>query len=337
VKWQLFLGLGISAACLIWLLSQVDLEHLWLLIIHINLLYPLMVMALLAWVFYLRSQRWRLLLQPIKSCRLADLYSANLIGFMANNLLPVRLGELVRAYAADRLCQVPVSSALATLVIERILDGMAILAFFFLALLFTDPAARAGAFSVAYLRAVGLGLLVIYLAVLALLTSLYRWPRATTGWLSGLAGRLSPGWGQKLASALEHFTQGLALLGQGRRLPLLVAQSLALWLLMLLSAYVFLPAVGLPCNLLMAAMVLAGGTLAAAVPAGPGYIGTTQLAITWTLMMAGADPERAAAFSLIYWACLYFPVTAAGLVEMTRRGLSLASLRQGGAPGGEAG
>ncbi len=330
MKWQLFLGLGVSAACLIWLLGQVDLPRLWLLVTQLNLLYPLMVAALLAWIFYIRSQRWRVLLGPIKRCALGDLYSANLIGFMANNLLPARLGELVRAYAADRLTGVPVPSVLATLVIERILDGMAILAFFFLALLFTDPTAQAGAFNVAYLRAAGLGLLAAYLGVLAVLIALYRWPQATVGWLARLAGKLSARLGEKVQHLLNTFTQGLALLGKGRHLPLLVAQSLAMWLLTLLATYLFLPAVGLPHSPLMAAMALAGGTLAAAVPAGPGYIGTTQLAVMWALMMAGADQERAAAFGLLYWASCYFPVVAAGLVEMLRRGLSLSNLRRAG-------
>ncbi|MCB2225986.1 MAG: flippase-like domain-containing protein [Desulfarculaceae bacterium] len=329
MKWQLLGGLAISAACLIWLLGRVDLEGMWMLIKGLNPLYVLMVTALQAWIFYLRSQRWQVLLGPVKRCLVGDLYSANLIGFMANNILPARLGELVRAYAADRISGVPASSALATLVIERILDGMTILAFFFAALIFTDPAAQAGPFNVIYLRAAGLSLLAAYLGVLAVLGALYRWPTATVGWLAGLAGRLSPKLGQKVAEVLAHFTQGLALLGRGRHLPLLLAQSVALWLLMYLAGYLFLPAVGLPHSLLMAAMVLAGGMLAAAVPAGPGYIGTTQLAVTWALMMAGADQERAAAYSLLFWACLYFPVVAAGLIEMTRRGLSLSSLRSG--------
>lgn len=330
MRWQLPLSLAISAACLVWLLGQVDLSRLGQLFSQLNFWYLLAVAVLLAWVFFLRSQRWQLLLRPLKRCPLGPLYSANLIGFMANNILPARLGEIVRAYAAGRLCAVPVSGALATLVIERILDGMAILAFFFLALFFTDPTARAGAFSVAYLRGIGLFLLAGYLAVLGLMAALWRWPSATSGQLAHLAGRLSPRLGEKTASILAGFTQGLGLLDQGRHLPLLIAQSLAMWLLMLLTAYVFLPAVGLPHSLLMAAMALVGGSLAAAVPSGPGYIGTTQVAVMWTLMLAGADQDRAAAFSLLYWAALYFPVTAAGLVEMLRRGLSLSSLRGGG-------
>lgn len=329
MRWQLLLGLAISAACLAWLLGQVDLPRLGQLLLQLNPWYLLAVAALLSWVFFLRSQRWQLLMRPLKTCPIAPLYSANLIGFMANNILPARLGEIVRAYTVNRLCAVPVAGALATLVIERILDGMAILAFFFLALWFTDPTAQAGAFNVAYLRGAGLFLLAGYLGVLALVAALWRWPAATSGRLARLVGRISPRLGQKTAAILEGFTQGLALLGQGRHLPLLIAQSLALWLLMLLSGYIFLPAVGLPHSPLLAAMALVGGSLAAAVPSGPGYIGTTQLAVTWALMLAGADQERAAAFSLLYWAANYFPITAAGMIEMLRRGLSLGSLRGG--------
>ena len=327
MKWHLIIGLAISALCLGYMLSQVDLANLWLMIKQANPLYYLMVMAQLAWVFWLRSQRWRILLLPLKNCKVAPLWSANLIGFMANNILPARLGELVRAVTASRLADVPASSALATLVIERILDGMTLLTVLFVALIFTDPSAKAGAFDVAYLRGAGLTLLAAYLGILTLLVALWRWPQATTGWLGGLAGRISDGLGQKVAEVLGHFTQGLALLSQGHHFPLLLGQSIAIWGLTLISCYLFLPAVGLPLDPLMAAMALAGGSLAAAVPAGPGYVGTSQLAFMWVLMMAGAPEDNAAAFGVLFWAACYFPVVAAGLVEMVRRGLSLESLR----------
>ncbi|MCB2190723.1 MAG: flippase-like domain-containing protein [Deltaproteobacteria bacterium] len=330
MKWQILLGLAISAGCLVWLLGQVDLPRLWSLLAQLSPWYFLMVSVMLAWVFLLRSQRWRILLRPLKHCPLGPLYSANLIGFMANNVLPARLGEIIRAYTINRLRAVPVSGALATLVVERILDGMVILAIFFSALFFTDPAAQAGVFNVTYLRGVGFFLLAAYVGILGLLITLWRWPAATSGRLARLAGRLNHRLGQKTASILDDFTQGLGLLGQGRHLPLLIAQSVSLWLLNVAAAYLFLPAVGLPHNLLMAAMALVGGTLAAAVPSGPGYIGTSQVAMMWTLMLAGAEQDRAAAFGLVYWAAVYFPVTLAGLIEMLRRGLSLGSLRGDG-------
>ena len=323
-------GLAISLACLAWVLKDVDLAQVWELARQVNPLYVLAVNALLAVFFWLRSLRWRALLRPVKELPLGPVVSANLIGFMANDLLPARLGELVRAYALDRLTGAPMTSVLATIVVERILDGLTLLLILFATLIFADPRAKAGAFDVAYLRAAGYTLLLAYLAVLALMAALWRWPESTTGALSRLAGRLSPGLGQTAQGRLTTFAQGLAVLGHSKRLPLILVQSLLIWLPMVLMYTMFLPALGLPFSLFLGAMAFAGGSLAGVIPAAPGYVGTFQLGVTWALMMGGADPERAAAYSLVYWAIQYFPLVAAGLLAMWRGGMSLKSLRQGG-------
>ncbi len=327
---HLAIGLALSAACLAWVLKELDFARLWELARQVNLLYPLAVVLLLAVTFWLRSQRWRILLRPVKQTGLANLYQANLIGFGANNLLPARLGELVRAYAVGRLEGVAASSALATIVVERVLDGLMLVLVLFLALMFVKPGARAGAFSVAHLRAAGLGLLAVYLAVLGLVAALWRWPGTTVDKAAGLAGRLSPGLGQKVRESLESFHHGLAILARARSLPSLVGLSLLLWAAVLGGFWVFLPAVGLAASPVLAAMALAGSSVGVAVPAGPGYAGTFQLAVTWALMMAGADQQRALAYSLLLWAVNYFPLTAAGLWLMWRKGMALGGLsRQG--------
>lgn len=322
-------GLAVSLACLGWVLKDVDFARLWALTLEVNPLYILGVNLLMAVFFWLRSWRWRLLLQPVKEIGVGPLYSANLIGFMANDVLPARLGELVRAYVVDRITATPMTSVLATIVVERILDGLALLLVLFATLVFADPKAQAGAFNVAYMRGAGYTLLLAYLGVLAVMAALWRWPQATIGTIARLAGKLSPKLGETARHLLGTFAEGLAVLGHARHLPLILAQSMLIWAPMVCMYLLFLPALGLPPSLFMAAMAFAGASLASAVPAAPGYVGTFQLAVTWALVMAGADPERAAAYSLIYWAVQYFPLVIAGLVEMWRRGMSLKSLRGG--------
>lgn len=329
LNWQTLTGLGISLACLAYVLADLNFAHLWALTLQLNPLYVLAVNLLLGLSFWARALRWRLLLAPVRQCALLPLWNANLIGFMANNVLPARLGEFVRAYAAGRLAQVPASSALATIVVERILDGLTLLLILFATLLFADPAKSAGAFNVSYMRAAGLTLLVGYLGVLAVLLALWRWPQATMGRLCALAGRISPRLGHWLRGVLETFSQGLMVLGQTHHLPLLVLLSLGVWLPMVVEYWIFLPAVGLPGSLFMGCMAFVGASLAAAVPAGPGFVGTMQLAIMWALMIAGAPGGQAAAYGLLFWAVQYFPLTASGLWVMWRKGLSLATLRQG--------
>ncbi|MFH1034618.1 MAG: lysylphosphatidylglycerol synthase transmembrane domain-containing protein [Pseudomonadota bacterium] len=327
LNWQTLSGLGISLACLAYVLWDVDFAQLWSLTRDMNWLYALGVNALLGLGFWARAARWRLLLRPVKDCGFKGLWEANLIGFMANNVLPARLGEFVRAFAAQRLAGVAASSALATIVVERILDGLTLLLILFATLVFADPGRSAGAFSVAYMRGAGFTLLAGYLVVLAVLFALWRWPTATMGTLCRLAGRLSPKLGKSLEAILATFHQGLEVLGHTHHLPRLIVLTLGVWVPMVLEYWVFLPAMGLPLSLFMACMAFAGGSLAAAVPAGPGYVGTFQLACLWALIMAGANPQQAANFGLLFWAVQYFPLTAIGLFTMWRRGLSLKGLR----------
>lgn len=334
LNWQTLAGLAVSLLCLGYVLMDVDFGQLWGLIRQMNWFYALAVNALLALSFWVRSHRWRVLLAPVQDCRPGGLWDANLIGFMANNVLPARLGEFVRAFTAQQIAQVPASSALATIVVERILDGLALLLILFATLIFADPAASAGAFSVGYMRGAGYALLGGYLVVLAVLFALWRWPQATMGAVSRLAGRISPKLGAALEGILTMFHQGLTVLGQTHHLPLLIVYTIGVWLPCLLEYWVFLPAMGLPLDFFLASMAFVGASLAAAVPAGPGYVGTFQLACMWAMMMAGAPQQAAANYALLFWAVQYFPLTTAGLVTMWRRGLTLKGLSQAGQAGG---
>ncbi|KMY68537.1 hypothetical protein AAU61_02460 [Desulfocarbo indianensis] len=330
MKRQVAIGLAVSLACLAWVLRELDFGLLWRTIKEVNPLYFLGVNLFLAVSFWLRALRWRIILEPLGETGLANLTWAAVIGLGANNVLPARLGELVRAYALARLERLPASSVLATILVERILDGMALLMFLFLALLMVDPQAKAGAFSVGYLRAAGYGLLAVYLIALAAAAALWRWPGVSMRLVSGWLARLSPRLGQKARGAMESFHQGLAMLGRGSALPAAVSLSILLWLAYLAAYWLFLPAAGLPFSLTLAAMALAGGSLGSAVPAGPGYIGAFQLGVTWALMMAGAGEQEALAYSLLFWAAQYFPLTGTALYLMWKKGMSLGGLQRGG-------
>ncbi len=328
IKRQLIIGLAISLACLAYVLRELDFSTLWRLAAGVNPLYYLLVLLLMALSFWVRAARWRVLLSPIKDCGTGNLFAVNLIGFMANNVMPARLGELVRCYVLARTESLPAGSALGTIVVERVLDGLCLLLVLFAALFFADPRAHAGSFSVAYLRAAGLGLLVVYLLVLSVAVALWRWPAATIGTLGRLAGRVSPRLGQKLTELLGSFADGLAVLGRARQLLPLALQTLGVWLPFYALYFVFLPAVGLPLSPLLAGMAMAGGSVGAAVPAGPGYIGTFQLAVTWAMMLAGAPQQQALGYSLLIWAAEILPLTAAGLITMWKKGMDLSNLQE---------
>ena len=214
---RLALSLGLSLAALIYVGLKIDFARLWELLRGMNPLYILGVWAFLGLSYLMRAARWQRLLRPVAPARLGTLFSAVLIGFMANNLLPARLGELVRAYAARRLVGVPVSAVLGSLVVERLLDALTFLLLIFVTLLFVDPAASAGGFSTAYLRGAALGLLALYAVVVAVLLALRRRPERVIVFLARLAGRISSPLEERTAAALTAFNQGLGMLGAGPR------------------------------------------------------------------------------------------------------------------------
>ncbi|MFH1057990.1 MAG: lysylphosphatidylglycerol synthase transmembrane domain-containing protein [Pseudomonadota bacterium] len=320
------IGLAVSIGALVWVLRGVDLAQLWELTRGVDPLYFVALNLLLALNLAMRTWRWRLLVQPLMPCRLASLFSANLIGFAANNILPARLGEVVRAVVGARLTGLPLGASAASIVLERMLDGPVLLAFFSAVLLCLEPAAAAGPFDAGYFRAAILTFLAGYLAALAVLIAVARWPQAVVGPLARAAGLISPRLGVRVRQALLAFQEGLAVLRREHLLVRLLVLSVGLRLPLFVMHWLFLPAVGLPLDLMLAALATLGAGLASTLPSGPGYVGTYQLAVFWALRLGGAPEQEAWAYAILYWAGQYFPLVAVGLSEAWRRGLSLGRL-----------
>ena len=127
-NWRFLIGLGVSLLLLLVLIYQVDLSEVDDALAKVNYkLYLAPSIALYFVAVYFRAVRWRYLLSPMKVLPVGRLYPVVVIGYMANNLLPARLGELVRAYYLARREPINASSALGTVAVERVYDGMTLL------------------------------------------------------------------------------------------------------------------------------------------------------------------------------------------------------------------
>lgn len=329
-KKQTIIGLVVSLACLGWFLRKVDFDRLWDLALNMNPVWALLTLAFLGLSMVFRTLRWRILLSPMGDYGFKGLFSANLIGFMANNVLPARLGEFVRAYAANKVVGAPAAGALGSIVVERVFDGLTLCLALFITLMFVDPQAQAGSFNIIYLRGAGFSLLALFAGVLLVVIGLIIWPGKMVSICTGIAQKISAKLGLWVGEFLVSFSQGLMSLKRGRNLLWIVLHSLLTWIMVLIMSTVFLPAVGLEMLLLLGALALVGENLAAAVPAAPGFVGTFQLAVFWALSLGGAPKDPALAYAVLFWAVCYFGITGAGLFEMWRKGMSLGSLREKG-------
>lgn len=310
------LGVAVSAGLLWFATRGLRLSDV---LVHIREVAPgplLLSVALATVTFPLRALRWRLLLRlhdgsPLP---LSPAWHGITIGYMANNLLPLRAGEVFRAYAASRLAPVRLGSALASVAVERVFDALTVVAMLVAALLTANLPAevRIGDLSVpdlarrigiiAGIALVGAGVLLSRAETAArLIEKLVPWPTA-----SG-----------KLISLFLGIRDGLVALRSPVRLFWVALWSLVIWSVNALSFQVLFPAFGIEAGFGAAVLVQSMIVFFIAAPSTPGYAGVFETAIIAALALYGIERDRALAFALTYHAATFFPITLMGLWSVT--------------------
>lgn len=230
----------------------------------------------------MRSVRWSVLLSPLARITPFRLFPAVISGLFANNVLPARGGEVVKAFAAHRLTGIKTVSCFGSVVAERIADmvGLGFLALLAAQLLPAD-AIRAGRLST--LLIVGVGVVVI--ALFAGRTFLRR-PRGE--------GRLA-----KIALFVNHLIAGITALRSPVKIMSVLLLTLFIWSIEVVQIYLFSRAFQLDLSLLQSAALIFGICLGAMLPAAPGFVGTYEFFGQRTLVLMGFPEDQALSFVLV--------------------------------------
>jgi len=260
-------------------------------------------------MLWARGFRWRLLFYPASQAGW-PLVSATTIGFMANNLLPLRIGELVRGYLAARSGGGSFWTAMATLAVERVLDMLSILLLLGGVVLVVPvpPWLQAGALTLLALDLLAMGLL-IFLA-------LER--GAAAGWTTRI-----PRFGETLRRWLTLFSIGLRSLRPGPHLVPLVGWTVLIWLLNAAAVWAALRSAGLALPVSASLTVLAFAGIGVSIPSAPGFVGTLQFFIVQALAIFGVTGAEAVSVSLLYHAAGFIPITLLGWALLITQGVSL--------------
>lgn len=281
--------------------------------------------------FVLRAARWRLLLRaegggtPPWSAA----WHATAIGFMANNVLPFRLGEVVRAGAVSRLGGPRLPAAIASVAVERIFDALTVVGLFALAIAGQQVATG---LSIGNTSASRLITIVAILGVAALVAAgvAALFPAAAERWLRRLVPW--PRLADRLAGPLHDFAHGLQVLHDPKRIALVIAGSVALWVVNAWSFGVAFRAFGLPSGLQVSLIVQMFVVFGVALPAAPGYVGVFEGGIAVALALFAVPHPAAFAVALTYHVLTYIPITLLGVWSLYRTGLKLGDLRAAPAP-----
>ncbi len=323
---KLILGIAISAVC-VWLsMRDVHVSEVWNALRHANYLGFVAVMAATLSGFWLRAIRWRSLITSPRRISTDSLFSATMIGFMANNVLPFRLGEFVRPWALARREHLSKTTLLATIVVERAIDMLTLLAILGLGLLVFPLRADTDA---GRMVQAGAGvLLALSVALTVFVVVLERQPRFAHAVIGRCTAFLPPGVRERVARSLDHFLEGLSLFRDLKRLTWVFALSFAMFLIFSLGLTISMWALGIDVPWYGGLIMLVITAIGIMVPAAPGYIGTLNLACIAGLALFHVGRDVAVPVSWFYFASQWLPITAVGLWYLNREGLSLKSLGQ---------
>ncbi|MCS7080980.1 MAG: flippase-like domain-containing protein [Chloracidobacterium sp.] len=291
------------------------------------------VAFVLMWAgFAWRTVRWKRLLDvgrpPNDAIHFGDCFSVMTVGYMANNILPARIGEVARAYLVGRKTRTTKSFALGTIVTERLADVLMLLLLisFTLLTLKLPPESKIIATSVAWL---GFGCAAGLVAAIVLRPTVVRLvERSLTGiGFSRYAARL--------ADIADRFLRGVSCGGSLRTLAWVWVDSFGIWLASLYMTWFVALACNVHVNVTQALYVMCYVNLGAMLPSAPGYVGTYQWFCTHSLGAFGVEKETALAFSFVSHVVWYVPLTLLGLLLFLRERLSWGQLTESEVVGAE--
>ena len=324
---KLWIGSAISLVLLIFLFRKIDYGQLAAAFREMD--YRYLVPALISTMvsYWFRAVRWRLLLMPLKATRMKNLFPATIIGYMANNLLPARLGEFVRAYTLARSESLTTSGVFASLVIDRLCDGFTVLLVLILTLFTVRLPSGMDSVQQSLVHG-GYAVFGIYALAMVFLFALKRWNRATLRVITTLLRPLPERFAVKAVSLIDAFMGGLRLSLHPAALGAVALTSLVIWATAIWPVDLTLRAFGIVLPAAASLFIMVFLVFAVMVPASPGYVGTYHAACVYGLMAFNVGKEQALSVALVMHAMGFFPVIFLGLWYFWKANLSLKSIRE---------
>ena len=323
LDWKAAVGVGVTVFLLWWILRDVPFGEVWEQIrqAHVGLLLAAIAVATAG--FLIRALRWKVLLQPVcADTSLRNRFAAVNIGFMANNLLPARVGEFARAYALSKVEPISMSAALGSLVVERVLDALVLMGIL-LATIFSPSFPATARLTEGPLGA-ALNAVILLLTVLVfVIINLLVMPRTVVRVTERLLEALSGDFARPVVSALEGFLGSLNVFRSPKLLLLGVIWSVGFWLWNGLSFWLAMLAFDIHVGPLAAYFTEAVVGFGVAIPAAPGFFGTFHASASWALSVFDVPAPSSLAFAFGYHLGGFIPVTVIGLYYAGRIGLSL--------------
>lgn len=319
-------GIGISLFFLVLLFRKIDMDQLLATLKTLDFRYLAGAVLVTLISYASRAVRWHYLILPQKRAKPRNLLSATIICYMANNLLPARLGEFARAIVLAGKEGLEVSRVFASLVIDRLFDGFSVLVI--LVITFFTAQLPPGMESVQQgLVTGGYVTLILYLLVIAFLIVLKRSTARTIHFVGLMLKPLPKVVADKTVPLLVSFISGIELPSRGKDLFAIFLSCIFIWFTAAWPIDLILKAFSIELPFSASLFVLVFLVFAVMVPASPGYIGTYHAACVYGLMAFAIPKEQALSVAIIVHAVAFFPVIFFGFYFLWSEKISFSALK----------
>ena len=331
--WRPLLGIAISVVFLVIAFRGQDFGQIRAALRAVNYWYLAPALVLYFAGVGVRAVRWSILLRPAAMVSARQVFPIIVIGYTANNVLPLRTGELVRSFVLGQKFGVRKTTALATIAIERLFDGFTMISFILVATVFVSFTAQ--------LQHLALIAFLIFAVILIGLFVLTLGGSFRDRLLQLVLGPLPVRVADRVEAMMESFLSGLGVLRSRRDLALVAGTSLLAWLLEAGMYWTIALGFGgdLASVMTFGASLMTTGVanLATLIPSSPGYVGPFETATVLVVNGALGIPRTVAlSYAIVVHAALWAPITILGAIEWSRQQLSLARVRQSAATADDA-
>ena len=321
---KLVLGLAVSVFFLYLAFRRIDPNKMGQALGAVRYPFLLIALLLLFLSHWLRAKRHRYFLEPIKPISTGSLFSALMVGYMANTLLPAHLGELVRAVLIGQKERIPKVSVLATIAVERIVDVFCLLILMgmtFIAYPFPEEIRLSGYLTFVFAAVLG-----------AFFLFLKKRPEKALSLVEAVSRPLSKKISDKLVELLGSFRDGLVPLQQPWHYAIVALLSVLVWacyaglFFVTLYAFDFVETYHLPWSASLVVLVIT--TVSIVVPSSPGYVGTYHWLCMVALRLFGVSESPALSFAIVAHAISVLPVSLVGGVLAWKEGISISKVER---------
>jgi uncharacterized protein (TIRG00374 family) len=318
MKRKLFIGIAVSGLFLFLALRDIEWGEFGAVFRDVDY-WPLTLCVICTMLgHFSRSIRWKFMMNSVKRIGIGSLWSATAIAFLFNNVLPARLGEFVRAYAIGKSEGISKSAAFATIVYERVVDVFTLIVLLWFCLLKVEGPA--------WLQRSGVILIVFNVALLLVLYLMFRYREQSTALVRRISRPLPGRLSERLVRLVDSFAEGLGVLSDRSALLPVVLLSIPVWGFATLGIHYCLVAIDMQLPFLASVVLVVLISLGSMIPSAPAYLGTLQYACIVGLAIYSVDKSQALAYSTLYHATQFFPITLAGLYYAWRSSIRLSDV-----------